>query len=832
MRLRHLSVAGFRGFNSQRDIDFDGRLTLISAPNSHGKTSIAEALEFLLYGETSKVSGAKAREEFKNSYRNCHYFGSEPAFIRATFLDDQGAEIALAVEIGEGERQSRFVNGQSVAAWPFAAALAKPGRPFVVQHQLKELLLTTPVERFQGFARILGLESIDAIQRSLVSLATKPEANLSPLARTIVTTVDQIKARIDANGELKALRKALERTPCDWLSVRGAIAARLRILGIVLPPESDLLAVARASREEATKKVYDGSITINDVPSVTEARLGEFREKLSALVAPAFVERVSRLDARQTIQRLQYQATFLKAGIEMLAVDDTKCPFCLQAIGEDTRNDIHARSSALATNLASAEHAQDDRQFINGILNTVSSNLSFATSAVNARFSGLIAAQRPGDKEKITSLLGAEHTATVSVIDTASGVAQRVVADLEETEGDFRASIESARAKLDSDALSLDEVEKLVNKAAVYVAKLKAAADQAAILKPRVQEPARVLQAAVDAVAGTGELTLLIDVLEQEKVIGQGVRIRQLLDRVKLLKKPVEQAVAEVMEAAFSRELTQSVMHWYDKIKTKGDPNVHFSGMAMEKNKSGDYRSGKVRIGARSYGVDLASAVSSLSESKLNALGLCVSIASALRSECPFQFLLLDDPVQSWDADHETQFRSIVRSLIEDENRQVILLSHRDSWVDSVADFCRDINGCRHQIKAYDKDGPVISERQWTSLDNRLTEALAIAQNSHSTSTELQRGEGELRLAAHQLAANIARSRNGQEVSTKNMSAQKVREILVRADCPTGLVSRVASIFSSVDASHHVDPGYEVARERVRSYHGALCELRSWADKT
>jgi len=47
MRLKYLKVAGFRGFNLERTIHFHERLTLVSAPNSYGKTSITEALEFL-----------------------------------------------------------------------------------------------------------------------------------------------------------------------------------------------------------------------------------------------------------------------------------------------------------------------------------------------------------------------------------------------------------------------------------------------------------------------------------------------------------------------------------------------------------------------------------------------------------------------------------------------------------------------------------------------------------------------------------------------------------------------------------------------------------------
>ena len=128
----------------------------------------------------------------------------------------------------------------------------------------------------------------------------------------------------------------------------------------------------------------------------------------------------------------------------------------------------------------------------------------------------------------------------------------------------------------------------------------------------------------------------------------------------------------------------------------------------MERTKAGDFKNRRVKVGAQSYGVELASAVSSLSESKLNALGLCMSIATALRAPGPWAFLVLDDPIQSWDEDHEFQFIRIIRQLAEEEGKQIILMSHRDSWIDQVAEGRRLLNGTRYHISVYTQDGPAI----------------------------------------------------------------------------------------------------------------------------
>src|SRR5215217_897811 len=122
MRLKSLSAAGFRGFNSPCTLEFHRLLTLISAPNSHGKTSITEAFEFLFYGQTSKVESADSKEEYKDSYRNRHYPADAIPYIEVVCVDAAGVDWPFRVEIHEQEVR-RFVNGVGIEEWPFQAAL-------------------------------------------------------------------------------------------------------------------------------------------------------------------------------------------------------------------------------------------------------------------------------------------------------------------------------------------------------------------------------------------------------------------------------------------------------------------------------------------------------------------------------------------------------------------------------------------------------------------------------------------------------------------------------------------------------------------------------------
>ncbi|MEK7877915.1 MAG: ATP-binding protein, partial [Pseudomonadota bacterium] len=212
MRLRRLTIAGFRGFNAERSIDFHDKLTVVAAPNSHGKTSISEALEFLIYQATSKVENADAKEEYRDSYRNRHFREDRSAYVEATFVLQGGAEQQLRVELdADGVTTRKFIDSEPVERWPFHAMLVSAARPFVLQHALKYLLLVPPSGRFQGFARLLGLNEVDGVFQAILSLCTKPTASLPPEGQRILAELESLETRLTALPALKKVATNIRR---------------------------------------------------------------------------------------------------------------------------------------------------------------------------------------------------------------------------------------------------------------------------------------------------------------------------------------------------------------------------------------------------------------------------------------------------------------------------------------------------------------------------------------------------------------------------------------------------------------------------------------------
>ena len=828
MRLKQVTIAGFRGFNAPCTLVFDERLTLLSAANSYGKTSITEALEFLLYGRTSKVDAATSKEEYKGSYLNRHYPAGTAAYVEAVCTNPGVSDTTLRVET-DGDTVWRFVDGQAVAAWPFTSATETAAPPFVVQHALKALLLSGPADRFTGFARILGLQDVDAIQQVFVNLCTKPDAHVPRRARELVASVDTFESRLKAiGGGIPKAAKEFAKGPAGLPKAYQLLHARAETLLARRVDGGGVHDALVALRNAAALKIFAGSVAIHSLDSTEAVKLAADGSLVSGVLHEEFRSAYLRLLEGDQSDRQRRLLRFLDLGISLLPESAESCPFCEQPLAVEFDEHVKERHADLVATLGTLPDSDAERVRLQTVLNNVERAIAAHGTLLGRRCDALIAAATPEQSQQLKALIAKGNEDALFLVAAGGAAAGAARIRLREAQaaaiGAVQVAATSLRTKTQSSA-HLDAMDAAIKAYLLAAEAYTRTLDETA---PTLAEPSRLLREAVDAQAGTAELSLLIELFHDRADVVRGVKIRDVLAGLRDLRKHVDQAVGETMEAAFANVLTDDVMEWYQRIRTIGDPDVHFSGFSMEKTAQGAFKNRRVKVEARSYGVALASAVSSLSESKLNALGLCISIATSLRYPGPWTFLVLDDPIQSWDDDHEIQFIEITRAIAQDMGKQIILLSHRGKWVETVAANLRSLNGTRYEITGYTKEGPVIVSADWATIDQRLDEIRAIANDASADRIRLQHAEEEVRLAACQLAADVSTRLLKRQVRGHSLNGAKLRTILVEAGCPLPLTDRVSGTFKTSDEAHHVGENYAAAAQRIRQYHGALVELRNW----
>src|SRR5229473_1047202 len=93
MRLIKLTVRNFRGFGSSEvTIDLAADLVLMFGPNAYGKTSLAEAIEWLFYGTTRRRQRGEgySKNEYDGCFSNAH--GGVPVEVSARIRTVGGTE--------------------------------------------------------------------------------------------------------------------------------------------------------------------------------------------------------------------------------------------------------------------------------------------------------------------------------------------------------------------------------------------------------------------------------------------------------------------------------------------------------------------------------------------------------------------------------------------------------------------------------------------------------------------------------------------------------------------------------------------------------------------
>lgn len=90
--LRHITVQAFRGIPDRIDLDLTAPLTVLYAPNGSGKTTVCEAVEWLLTGLIKRLDSSDAEDRGK---LRCQFAKSSAATMVSAILDVDGETIEL-----------------------------------------------------------------------------------------------------------------------------------------------------------------------------------------------------------------------------------------------------------------------------------------------------------------------------------------------------------------------------------------------------------------------------------------------------------------------------------------------------------------------------------------------------------------------------------------------------------------------------------------------------------------------------------------------------------------------------------------------------------------
>lgn len=684
LQIRKLEIQGFRSFGQKpQTLEFPSSLAAVWGPNSQGKTSLAEAFEFLLTGRiVRRELLASSQDEFADALRNAHMPAGVPVFVQAEIVDARGVthtiKRRLVSDYGKKQdcRTALEIDGKAAneqALQSLGIVLSQPPlcAPVLSQHTLGYLFSTRPQDRADYFRALLEVTDLEAFRTAVAGLETELSEPDDPLLKKLDAAAS-VPAAAPVLGPLKA------KVPTPAVIAQAFATAT-----------GDLVAAAgETALEGADERLARVEQILAERRAKTFPLKGFDRQPLGAWTAPE----ASRFDAlaiyvAERIKVDEETRRLAKLFTEALALPGVAaatgpidCPLCAT---EDSLTP--ARIAHIRACLKDTEAFRDAENAAREALSKIRGAAESAAKLINDSLPRVMVVlskrrrERGFRVDRIRALLGPPGAAPIAAwllearrLWRASSAAARIgKAILAEIDG-YTANLDSLidttalRGRLPALGGALQEVS---SRLPAYAAAEKA-----------IAEP---LKAVVDAASQTTGWQDLIDLAGDQAglraaLVEKTVReqARKELDQAL---KQIDKGNEAVLDGKF-QELSGSVGAWWNLLRP--DEMSFFSAVRPRPGtrRTIDFKAGLATSPDRTN-AKLRDVIAVFSQSQLHCLGLALFIARAVHEGGGF--IVLDDPILSSDEDYRAFFTTGVVEKLLDLGLQVILLTlDQKSWKD------------------------------------------------------------------------------------------------------------------------------------------------------
>ncbi|WP_273491747.1 AAA family ATPase [Gordonia otitidis] len=670
-----IDVRGFRAFGTvSAHFELDAPLTVAHAGNSQGKTSLAEAVEFLLSGRSSRrelLGGAKA--EYNDSLRNAHLpDGDDEVFVEAVVRTADGSlhrvRRNLTGDFGRGtECESRLVvDGNEVSDLSSVGLmLADPPvrAPVLLQHILRHALSTEPKQRVAYFKSLLSLSDLDLLRARVAEARKQLEQEpVGPWLQRVATLPTELS---DARNRLQAIVRT---SSSDEGAVVDALSTELREAAIAATGEHySTLADAKTGLETRAKAkaealfptarfvaapIPSAELEVPDMTTYREA-LASIESEVARLL-PVFAA-VLRVD--------EFAELTTPVDCPVCATPEALTPARIDALKAELAQTSNL-DQTVATTLASISRAGET---LTALAEFVRAGMPTAGSMSDTELTTLAAKLQ--DWGLPPTLVIDAYAAAEALIDSTKAlvtagretrealVALRLAVERREFPPDPEAAFGSLRTALD-----------VVRRKRELHAEAAAALETA--IAPVIEERAEIadhrqLLALLDGVAG-----LAGDVIRSSER-------QRALTRLKAAEKALADTSVELLEARFA-EMSDTIKSWWLTIRP--DELVDFMGV---QTRAGGTRFVNLIAALHAEAGTspvVRDALGVYSDSQLNALGLSIFLA---RTELlDSSVVVLDDPIPGSDPDHRLTFVQNTITKLLDADVQVILTTYDSRLAD------------------------------------------------------------------------------------------------------------------------------------------------------
>lgn len=680
MKLRKLTVKGFRGFNEEQPIPLDSDVVLIYGLNGSGKSSFTEALEWLFFGEISRqrLSRCKSEYQYEEYLRNLFYSSSDNPYVIVEG-DIAGKSLQLKKEITpDGEKL--FIDGNEVENFnSLDLSLENYFRPMLAQTEIKALVDSEQKDRWEQLSSILGQDDLTRLRENLINLRNKKrDENYRKLEAKWNAIISDV-------SDLETLSSLID--PIKQLDLTAIVIELQNIIGSPVQTLDELLKEGKNKQKsllntELGKRVAE--VTYKESEKLKE-HLEEILSHFKELEAQAIKSTSGGYDHKYL--------DFLKTGKSY--AKPPQCPFCL------ARSLTEKRLADIDKSLEEGKDAQE------------------AKSQFQQRKDSIDQWMR-SFPDKIKEFLPQQQELRVisqKFLDIEEEEIASLVQDLERKVGDSIVEfqneiipvceyqftfIENKYFHGQKDIEDIKKIEKFIKEVITQSENIISEWEK---LKTKIAD-----KIPLSGQANQEELKKWLTV---EKVIAFFTKARIFIEQTHLLNRvdTIQGKLEQYEKAEVSRLLTEhagEIKNYYEKLNP--DDQIKFSSIEV---KGGTRRQAKLK--AEAFGKEV-NPVTIFSEAHTNSLALSIYFPQRVDRNETWETIILDDPVQSMDENHSQALIDILFDL--SSKKQVIVLTHSKGFFKRL---CARFYHLKPKVYSFfdnEEKGPSIILDQGETLDH------------------------------------------------------------------------------------------------------------------
>ena len=682
----HIAIEAFRGFNARVEFDLDASIVIVHGPNGTGKTSLFDAMQWLLLGELPRVASARLRtteEHIVNMYR-----------------PGDSAKVAARVRLGDkvvsltrvGNRNSSTLAWSEVGSAPlfgddaesaleasFSASEQMDLRTSLTacgllqQDAARLVLQAKPRERFAIFSQLLGLSDLEKFEdwtqaRARAASRLLAEASQSMLGaeRGAAQARDQLNRALELAAQRPAVETVLQRL--------SEVVRSLTVLRLTTPAtRDDAIATTAGARRHAAEL----------------SELAAMLESIDAAEAAAAADR----ELEESLSRVEAE---VETNAELLA----------------------SRRSALAPARSTLSAARSTQEGLARMAAAVLPHLAGSDCPVCGN--AIAVNEVRGHLEELVGDDGAVASLVAAVADLESEVRalETKIAAAQTSAGEIRTQLQKARSREQEVQMFRERLEILQTSEVIGLeAEPESNRDLLAWLRlgrseaTRLTGVAQEFIAALDASGGAEEIRAT-QALSSAEAHARNLELSkqqaEAADRnASVLHEAASAARLDVVRSEFAR-LSPVAQDVFSRL----DPHPTFTELELETDvlRSASTATARVRDVQQDVAAD-PMVIFSSAQANIAAISYLVALNWTTASRVPV--LLLDDPLQAMDDINVLGFADLCRHLRL--QRQVIVSTHERRFAQLLErkltprdDRDRTVV---HEFVGWERSGPLTKER-------------------------------------------------------------------------------------------------------------------------